>query len=66
MDVSFSPPDAATQDRPPIYLPTTENKDAYKTVVVERKVIVLPPTEPVKDAKTIEIEVRNDHSLEIL
>ena len=42
---------------PPLYLPTAENRDAYKTVVVERKVVVPPPAEPVKDARTIELEV---------
>ena len=40
-----------------MYLPTVENRDAYKTVVVERKVALPPPAEPVKDAKTIELEV---------
>ena len=61
MDVSFSPTGTAeaTLDRPsPIYLPTFENTDAYKTVVIERKVIVPPPAVPVKDAKAIELEVR--------
>lgn len=42
---------------PPLYLPTAENRDAYKIIVVERKVVVPPPAEPVKDARTIELEV---------
>ena len=67
MDISLSPRDAAggaTDDRPlPIYLPTSENHDAYKTVMVERKVTVPPPPEPVKDAKTIELEVRSHYTV---
>ena len=63
MDISLSPTNTAggaTDGRPhPIYLPTAENHDAYKTVMVERKVIVPPPPEPVKDAQTIELEVRS-------
>lgn len=62
MNISLSPinpAEGATDVRPqPIYLPTAENHDAYKTVMVERKVIVPPPPEPVKNAKTIELEVR--------
>ena len=61
LDISLSPPEASGAGEegrpPPIYLPTVENHDAYKTVVVERKVVLPPPAEPVKDAKTIELEV---------
>lgn len=61
LDISLSPPDVsgAGEDSrpPPVYLPTVDNRDSYKTVVVERKVVVPPPAEPVKDAKTIELEV---------
>ena len=61
MDIFLSPTNAEEGDRPqPIYLPTTENRDAYKTVMVERKVIIPPPPEPVKDAKAIELEVRSN------
>lgn len=62
LGVSLSPPmaqgGAGEGTRPPpLYLPTAENRDAYKTVVVERKIVVRPPAEPVKDANTIELEV---------
>ena len=62
LDISLLTPEvsggAGDESRPPpLYLPTVENRDAYKTVVVERKVVVPPPAEPVKDARTIELEV---------
>ena len=42
---------------PAVYLPTTENPDAYQTVVIERKAIFEPPPSVPKDAKTLDLEV---------
>ena len=56
-DTPLSPTDTSAPSRNPLYLPTTENSDAYKLVTMERMVVKAPPPKPIKDAKTIEAEV---------
>lgn len=56
LDLPLSLPDASSRP-PPLYLPTKEDRDAYKTVTVERRVTEEKPLEPLKDTKTIELEV---------
>ena len=51
---------------PAVYLPTTENPDAYQTVVIERKAIFEPPPSVPKDAKTLDLEVRDINIIDLV